>query len=607
VISVRLYREAFAPALVAVVVLLFSLQGRPDPLPSVVASAEFDQRAAAKLDREIVSAAPDRPPGSEGDATIAAMVERRFASIREGQVTEQRFGGSFDGDDVELRNLILTLPGESPRSVVVMAARDSARGPGAASSAAATATMLELLDKLRTARHAKTLVFVSTDGGSDGATGAREFAERFPERELIDGAIVLWQPGAAISGQPSLLDASAGPQSPSAQLVRTAEQALGDLTGRRPPLEGPFGELSRLALPSGLGEQAVLIEHGIEAVGLSAAGERPLPVAADQPDDLSEDSLGDLGRTALLLVTTLDGTGEPLEHGPDAYLNLAGNLVPGWALALLALTLLLPPALTSLDALWRARRAGVAVGRALTWSASRAMPFLAAALLLYLLALTGIVARPAFPFDPNRFRVGPGQIIAVALLAVVAAATYHAIRGWRLPGGMPAELARPALGAVSAAGVACVWLANPYLALLLVPLAHVWLPEPRRAGALACPMVTGLIAVALLPLIAAIAQICDRLDLGLTAPWHLALMVGDGQIGFVPVLALCLVAGCMTGLIAVAIGRATGVPASALRPERRPVVPPEGGRHPVGSAARGGLDTSPIPGHGRGDDLGGEG
>jgi len=67
VINLRLYRQAFAPALVAVVVLLFSLQGRPDPLPPVVASAEFDQDAAAKIDRQIVAAAPSRTPGSDGD------------------------------------------------------------------------------------------------------------------------------------------------------------------------------------------------------------------------------------------------------------------------------------------------------------------------------------------------------------------------------------------------------------------------------------------------------------------------------------------------------------------------------------------------------------
>jgi hypothetical protein len=557
-ISFRIYRAAFAPALAMVVVLLFSLQGRPAPLPSVVASAEFDQDAAAKIDRQIVDAAPVRTPGSEGDGAIAHLVEKRFASVSEGQVAEQRFDHSFEGEDVELRNLILTLPGESAHSVVVLAARDSASGPGAASSAAATATLLELVDKLRTYRHTKTLVFVSTDGGSDGAAGARVFAERFAERDLIDGAVVLWQPGSATPREPSLLDASAGSQSASAQLVRTAGQALTDQAGRQPQLEGMFGELARLALPSGLGEQAVLIARGIDAVGLSSAGERPLPVADDQPDDLSAATLGDLGRTALLLVATLDGAAAPPEHGPTAYLNLAGNMVPGWALALLALTLLLPAALASLDAVWQAFRHGARVGSALVWAASRSLPLLAAVLLLYLLAVTGIVARPAFPFDPNRFQVGAGQIVAMTFLAIVILAGYHAIRGWRVPAELPPELAAPALGLVSAFAVLLAWLANPYLALLLVPVAHVWLLDARRAGVLPWPLAPGAIVLSLLPMAAAVLQVTGRLDLGSGAPWDLLLMVGDGQIGFPEMLALCLLGGSLVGLVALAVRPAGG-------------------------------------------------
>jgi hypothetical protein len=549
----RTYRAAFAPALATVVVLLFSLQGRPAPLPPVVASAEFDQHAAAKIDRQIVDAAPVRTPGSEGDAAIADMVAKRFESVAEGQVAEQRFDHSFEGDQVELRNLILTLPGESARSVVVVAARDSASGPGAASSAAATATLLELVDKLRTSRHTKTLVFVSTDSGSDGAAGAREFAERYAARDLIDGAVVLWQPGSATPREPSLLDASDGSQSPSAQLVRTAERDLTEQAGRKPQLDGVFGELARLALPSGLGEQAVLIEHGIDAIGLSSAGEPPLPVADDQPNDLSAETLGDLGRTALLLVATLDAASASPEHGPATYLTLAGNLVPGWALGLLALTLLLPAALASLDTVREALRRGARPGPALMWSVSRSLPLLAALFLLYLLAVSGIVARPAFPFDPNRFRVGAGQIVAMTLLVVVIGAGYYAIRGWRLPPELPREVTAASLGLVSVFAVLVSWLANPYLALLLVPVAHVWLLDARRPGPLHGPLTLGAIALSLLPIVAAILLLAGRLDLGPTAPWHLLLMVGTGQIGFVEMLALCLLGGSLVGLAGLAV------------------------------------------------------
>jgi hypothetical protein len=552
-INFRVYRAAFAPALVAIVVLLFSLQGRPGPLPTVVASAEFDEQAAAKIDRQIVRTAPARTPGGDGDEAIADLVAERFASVDEGQVAEQTFDHSFEGDERELRNLILTLPGESARSVVVLAARDSASGPGAASSAAATAALLELVDNLRTSRHTKTLVFVSTAGGSDGAVGAREFADRYAGRDLIDGAVVLWQPGAATPREPSLLDASDGAQSPSAQLVRTAERALGEQAGRRPQLEGIFGELARLAFPSGLSEQAVLIERGIDAVGLSSAGERPLPAADDQPDDVSAATLGDMGRTALLLVASLDGAAAPPEHGPDAYLTLSGNLIPGWTLGLLALTLLLPAALAALDAVARALGAGVRPGPALAWSASRSLPLLAALFLLYVLALSGIVARPQFPFDPNRFEVGVGEVLTVILLATVIGAGYHAIRGWRVPAELSRGLVAAALGLVSAVAVLLAWLANPYLGLLLVPAAHVWLLQARRLGAFAWALTLGAIALALLPVTAALLHVAGRLDLGPGVPWDLILMVADGQIGFITMLALCLLAGCLVGLIALAI------------------------------------------------------
>jgi hypothetical protein len=548
VLDFRIYRAGFLPALAAVVILLFALQGTPTALPPVVAPTEFDQTAAAKIARQIVEVAPVRTPGSDGDAQIADLVERRFKAVTGGEVAEQR----FTSDEQDLRNVILTLPGESSRSVVVLAARDSASGPGAASSAAATASLLALVDQLRTSQHTKTLVFVSTDGASDGAAGARRFAEEFPQRGPVDGAVVLWQPGSSMPRQPFLLDAADGSESASAQLVRTAERALTDQTGEKLQTEGLFGELAQLALPSGLGEQGVLIEHGIDAVGLSSAGERPLAVAQDQPDDLSPATLGDIGRTALLLVATLDGAPAPPEHGPSAYLNLGGNLIPGWTLALLALCLLLPAALVSLDGLRRAFRHRARIGWALGWSASRAAPPFAALLLLYVFALVGIVARPAFPFDPNRFGVGVGQVIVMALLALAVLAGYRSIRGWKVPAALPAAATAPALGLVAVLAVLLAWLTNPYLALLLVPAAHVWLATARRGGPPPWPFVTAAAVVSLIPIGAAAADLAGRLALGSAGPWVLILMVGDGQIPFGAMAAACLLIGSLVGIVALA-------------------------------------------------------
>jgi Peptidase family M28 len=553
VTSHRIYRAGFAPALAAVVVLLFALTAPPDPLPTVVAPAEFDDVAAARIARQIVDSAPDRTPGSEGDAATADMVERAFQQATEGEVAEQRFSAEWRGADVELRNVILTLPGESARSVVIMAPRDSASVPGAASSAASTAMLLELVNEIRSQTHTKTLVFVSTDGSVDGALGAREFAQHYPQRGEIDAVIDLWQPGYAHPRPPFVLDASAGAQSPSAQLVRTAQRDLSDQTPYRATGEGMFGELTGLALPSGLSEQAVLVENGLDAVGLSSAGERSLPASQDQPEDFSSSTLGDFGRTALVLAATIDGATSAPEHGPGTYVTLAGNLVPGWTLALIALALLLPAALASADSIRRAARAHARVGRGLAWATSRAMPLLVALLLFYFCGLVGIVARPEFPFDPNLFGVGVGQIVVMVLLALVVGGGYYAIRGWRVPAGLPVSVAVPTLGLVAVLAVFLAWLANPYLALLLVPVAHVWLTCTLRRGPLPWPLVVGAAVVSLLPIAAAIDHTSGALALGADAPWLLLLMVGDGQFGFVTMLALCLLIGSLVGLVAVSL------------------------------------------------------
>ena len=606
-IDFRIYRAGFAPALASVIVLLFALTAPPGPLPAVVAPAEFDEVSAARTARQIVEAAPDRAPGSEGDVEIAAMVERRFEDVSEGEVAEQQFEAEFEGEDVQLRNVILTLPGDSERTVAVLAPRDSVSEPGAASSAAATAALLELADQMRTQSHSKTLVFVSTDGSSAGAAGAREFVRSYPTGEEVDAVIDLWQPGFATPREPYVLDSSTGPQSPSAQLVRTAEAALADQSGRTQAGEGALDELAGLALPAGLSDQAVLVENGLRAIGLSSTGQRPLSSAEDQPADLSASTLDEFGRTALVLLTTVDGAAEPLEHGPGTYVPLAGNLVPGWTLALLALALLLPAALASADGI---RRVHDGTGWAIGWAASRSMPLIAALLVFYFLGLVGLVARPPFPFDPNQFGVGAGQVIVMVLLAGVIAGGYYVIRAWRVPAALSRQAAVPALGIVSTLAVFGAWLANPFLGLLLVPTAHVWLVCAPRRGPLPWPLVAVAAVVALIPIAAALDHVSSSLALGSSAPWLLLLMVSDGQFGFGTMLALCLILGGFVGIIAVSVRGRTAArrpsPPSAAGPRQEPEADEIPQRPRNGQPHADGLDTSPIASSAQDDDLMGD-
>src|SRR6185295_17430892 len=137
--------------------------------------------------------------------------------------------------------------------------------------------------------------------------------------------------------------------------------------------------------------------------------------------------------------------------------------VPGWTLALLALTLTLPAGVASIDGLARAKRRRRRLGRALWWSVSRSLPPLAALLFLYILTGLGIVAQPTFPFDPGRFRIGAGEIVVMTLLALIVLGGYYAIRGWRIPSGLAADAAASALGLISVAALLLAWLANPFM------------------------------------------------------------------------------------------------------------------------------------------------
>jgi hypothetical protein len=589
----RLYRVAFLPAIVAAIALLFSLQGVPEPLEAPVSLASFDEDGAAQTAREIVRLAPDRAPGSPGDAEIADMVTERFGGIPTAQVSEQTYSDSFEGEDVEPRNVIATLPGETDRRLVVMAPRDSAGGQGAASSAAATGMLLELAESFGGASHSKTLVFVSSAGATDGARGAREFADNYPEREAIDAALVISQPGAARPEPPFVIPWSTGSQSTAIQLTRTAATLVSAELGEPAGLQGSFEGLLRLAIPTGLGEQGPLIEEGIDAVRISSSGEAPLSPAEDSEASLSEESMADLGDAAQTIILALDDLEQRPEHGPAAYVVAGSNLVPGWAIALLVLTLLVPAVVAAADGFARAMRRDLARSIDVSWVVGRSLPFLGLLVLTYLLAIVGLLPSPRFPYDPARFSIDVPGALALVLLAGALVGAWIATRPVSVPRRADHEGLITATGLVMSGAALAIWLLNPYLALLAVPAAHAWLAgtahDPRvRLGASVAAVVMSLV-----PAIVALAWVAGRLEVGAAAPWHLLLMVGGGHIGLGIAVLGCVLAGGLVAIIAAAIG-----PGAPSAPEPR--VSARGSDRPAdevdpddGGAAPSGFDVAP--------------
>ena len=224
-VDLRIYRAAFIPVVIALITVMFSIQDRPAPLTSALAPDAFDSKGAYATLREILRRAPDRRPGSEGDAATADLVEGRLQSLAGFETGRDEFSAKVDGEKVSMTNVTGTLSGPSSRQVLLIAHRDAAGRPGA-SSAADTAILLELAKVLAGVRHNKTIVFVSTDGATADSAGARRFAATYPERDKVDAALVIDDIAAASARRPFLVPWSSDATRGSLQLLRTADAAL---------------------------------------------------------------------------------------------------------------------------------------------------------------------------------------------------------------------------------------------------------------------------------------------------------------------------------------------------------------------------------------------
>jgi hypothetical protein len=548
-IDLRLWRFGLLAVPLAAIIAMFSLQGVPSPLDEGIPPDAFDPTTAAPLAKELAEASPYPTPGSASDEALAQQVRTRFSEIEGATVSEQTFDAKFRGHDVELRNLIATLPGESNRQIALIAPRDVARGSGALTSTAATAAMLEIAGSFSGSTHHKTLVFVSTDGSSIGALGAKRFVRDYTDSSLLDAAIVLSQPGVQHPAPPLVIPWSTGPQSTASQLADTANATVSKETDVPAGDEGPLDDLFRLALPAGLGEQGPLVEAGLPAVRLSADGELPLDPSEDVPDRFDPDTYDRFGRASLSLILALDASTGAVEHGPKGYIGVAGNLLPGWTIAILALALLLPVALAAGFGLLSAARSPLEAARAALWAGLRAVPFLGGLIVLLLATLVGVMPDPAFPFDPRAEALGLGGTITVVLVVLAYCGAAFFLRPLRPPPAPSERAAAPAALLLACVASLGIWAANPYLGLVVALGLQAWVIA--AAGSLDGRLpAAGMVVLGLVPAIALLADLAGRFDAGVGV-WHdLLLMLADGQIGVGIALLACLFAGAAVAIIA---------------------------------------------------------
>jgi len=549
------------PVLVAVAVAALSLANRPAPLSSTLAPDAFDNAWTMQELQTLAREFPARSPGSRGDQALAS----RIAQTLEGMggaagggfhVRVLRGGAKTLAGERTLTTVVAERPGTTNESPIMIVAHRDARATGSADALSGTAVLLELARVLSNEQTNRTVVLVSTSGGSAGDGGAAQLASLVeggqvpwttPEAATgrsVDAAIVLGDVASANVRAPIVIPYSSGIGSAPVQLSETVASAIGAQASIGAGSPGFVDQLVHLAVPLTAGEQGALDAAGVPAVLIQSSGERgPAP---DSPIDAAR--LEGLGSAALSSVFALDAAPD-VEAAPQAGLLLAHGVLPGWAVRVLVLGLLVPALAVVVDALARARRRREPVARWIAFTLACGLPFLACGLLVAVIGALGLAPATA---EPVAGAVHPStamwSTLALGLLALIlgALALPRVIRAIGIPraplpaaGGMALMLVLDVAALIS-------WAINPFAALLIVPAAHLWLlvaaPElrPRRWW-----LGVGVVLLGVCAPVLVVVYYAGQFGGGPASLWAAMLLVAGGNVGPATLLLWSVLLGCV--------------------------------------------------------------
>jgi hypothetical protein len=578
-ISGRIYRTAWLAAAVPLLVAAFSLD-RPVALQQPRLPPSFDRTTAVQFAKEFVHRNPDRRPGSSGAQDATNWVAARF---RDYKFTVQRQEFSADVPGLGLQhfvNLIATAPlragqeiARSQQVIVVMAHRDNLGGsPGANDNGSGTGALLELARDIGSSALAHSVVLLSEDGGAYGSLGAQEFASNSGYADRLAAVINLDAIGG--DGAPRLEFAGETPRSPAATLVATAEATIVAQANREPARPSAGAQLIDLAFPFTLYAQGPFIAHGVSAVTLTSAGPRAPPPEGDTPPKLNEERLDQLGRSAQVLLGSLDAAAD-VARGTESYVWVGSRLIRGWTIQFLFLTALIPFLAAVIDLFARCRRRHIALWPALRSLLSRLGVWLWVGALFAFLTFTGIFPEgDSRPIAPDTQVAGDWAIAGLFALAGLSFVGWLVARPQLVP---RRSITRPEelgghLAAMLGLGVVALVVAaqNPFALLFVLPSVHawLWLPHASDRGRSAALAVYALGFIGPLILFASFAI---RFQLGFDALWYVLALTSIGYVPVPLVLAFLGWAAVAAQAGAVAVGRYAPYPAAQERPKRGPI------------------------------------
>ena len=572
-INGRLYRGTWLLVGLPLLLLAFSVAQPPSLHFQSLPTPAFDASQVKALAHDLASNYPDRRPGTP-DARGAAAWFRRQLEPYGFDVRTEPFTATIDGRRTTLVNLVTEKPGSgiNPPEIIVMAHRDdSGTGDGLNDNASGTAALVELARSYAPQRILLpyTLIFLSTDGATDGSRGADRFAAQQQGRANILGVINLDSIGG--HGSPRLVLGANTPRSPTPGLVETLRAALAKEGNAEPVRPSGLQQLVNLGFPFDPYEQAPFVSRGIPAVTVTTAGARPPDSEERRAGKLDFRNLGVVGLAAQDAVDAME-QGVSLAQGPSNYVFLGQRLVRGWAIEIVLVAMLLPFLAAAVDLFARCRRRRIRIAPALRSYRSR-LGFWAwvGAVFLFFRAIGLWGTGDAHPPSLTSVSWPGGALLALVLLA---GAGWLVARSRLLPRRpiRPEERLAGHSGALLALGVVGLLVAatNPFALIFVLPSLHAWLWLPqvqtRHPALRAAVLLAGFIGPAYL-----VWSFATHYRLGWDAPWYIVKLFA---VGFAPLPLLVIGLAWLAAagqLAALAAGRYAPYPSPQERSRRGPV------------------------------------
>lgn len=454
----------------------------PSTTPTDAPLPTFDPARVATTARAIAELA-DRTPGEPTARTAARRVAGLFKTIRYAPETVAFRGERADGRVVRMHNVVAVSPG-SDEAILVLAHRDTrGLGPGLDDNATGTATLIELARGIAGLGHTRTFVFASVDGGTVGQVGARYLAQHPVGSATPIAVIAVDAIGGTADAIPMRLRGDFR-TSTELGLVGAARRAFDGTRGAGGFANGSFLRgVADLVIPRReTGAQAPFVDLGIPAIQLGDGGDQVGLTT------ISEQRLGSRGLAILSLLRTLDEA-TPAGGVRAASVPLGVRFLYSWAIALVTIALLVPPAIVTVTYAAAARHQRLPY-RALTADVVRAaLPLVG--LVLGTIAAGRLGLAPTAPWR-GTVDLGVGALLLAGggTAAGIAAAVLAPVEPLQRD---PVEIAGAGSTVCAAAAIAGTLLAvagSGAAALMLVPVVHLLAFAPRIPRLVLVPLLT---------------------------------------------------------------------------------------------------------------------